>query len=324
MATQGTLNNVFEDGTDGYACYREPALLQLPDRLLAFAEGRMFSCSRYGRVDIVSRTSTDGGVTWSTFSLVHSESNSTSNVSIIGPAPVLLSQNTLMLAFSRNGGQFWGTVRSTNKGASWSNPTYFAAPYPSIQTGPGGALRLPSGRVLVPAWLNNAGVVFASALYSDDSGLTWELPAGAFEQGAWECIEGTLAFAPWLGITNLVMIMRSGYSTSRPIALSNNSGTSWGVPGWAFDDSPMQAAVAALPLRPSGPLLAVASASSDGMTIHSSTNGNNWAPREVVYRGVSGYCSLISINDFSLGLLFESGSTSGSVNRISFIEVDMH
>nr|WP_184173729.1 sialidase family protein [Rhabdobacter roseus] len=62
---------VFQNGSDGYQCYRIPAIVKAPEgTLLAFAEGRRTNCGDFGDVDIVLRTSRDGGKTWGTQTLV--------------------------------------------------------------------------------------------------------------------------------------------------------------------------------------------------------------------------------------------------------------
>jgi len=62
---------VFANGRDGYRCYRIPAVVRAPDgALLAFAEGRRTDCGDFGDVDLVLRTSRDGGKSWGPLQLV--------------------------------------------------------------------------------------------------------------------------------------------------------------------------------------------------------------------------------------------------------------
>ncbi len=57
---------LFAAGDLGYACFRIPAIVQWePGELYAFAEGRRENCADFGDVDILMRTSVDGGTTWS-------------------------------------------------------------------------------------------------------------------------------------------------------------------------------------------------------------------------------------------------------------------
>lgn len=61
-----TIRPVFVNGTEGYACYRIPAIVCAADgSLVAFAEGRVASCSDSTPViHIVSKRSSDNGHTW--------------------------------------------------------------------------------------------------------------------------------------------------------------------------------------------------------------------------------------------------------------------
>jgi len=76
---------VFENGQEGYQCYRIPAIVKAPNGdLLAFAEARRHDCGDFGDVEIVLKRSTDQGKTWGKLQLaVDFGSNQAGN-----PAPV--------------------------------------------------------------------------------------------------------------------------------------------------------------------------------------------------------------------------------------------
>jgi len=77
---------VFQEGTEGYASFRIPVLLIAGnDDILAFAEGRRASRSDTGVIDIVLRTSTDKGKTWSALRVVVSDNENTNG----NPCPIL-------------------------------------------------------------------------------------------------------------------------------------------------------------------------------------------------------------------------------------------
>lgn len=65
-AAAGTEQVLFRTGTDGYGCFRIPALVRTTrGSLLAFAEARKSpSCADRGDIDIVLRRSTNNGRTW--------------------------------------------------------------------------------------------------------------------------------------------------------------------------------------------------------------------------------------------------------------------
>ena len=59
------LSYVFKKGTEGYACYRIPALIKTKQgTLLAFAEGRKNNCTDEGDIDLIVKRSSDNGKTW--------------------------------------------------------------------------------------------------------------------------------------------------------------------------------------------------------------------------------------------------------------------
>ncbi|MGV3558525.1 sialidase family protein [Larkinella arboricola] len=62
---------VFQNGQDGYQCYRIPAIVKAPNgHLLAFAEGRKKDCDDFGDIDLVMRMSIDNGQTWGSLQIV--------------------------------------------------------------------------------------------------------------------------------------------------------------------------------------------------------------------------------------------------------------
>ena len=57
---------VFVSGKEGYASFRIPSIIQLPNKkIIAFAEGRVNGAGDFGHVNIVMKTSVDGGKSWS-------------------------------------------------------------------------------------------------------------------------------------------------------------------------------------------------------------------------------------------------------------------
>src|SRR5660397_56602 len=60
------LNYIFKSGTDGYASFRIPAIVTTNSgKILAFAEGRVKGSSDTGNIDLVMKSSDDGGKNWS-------------------------------------------------------------------------------------------------------------------------------------------------------------------------------------------------------------------------------------------------------------------
>lgn len=78
--------NVFENGKEGYNCYRIPAVIEAPNGdLLAFAEARKNDCDDFGDVDIVMKRSLDKGKTWGNLELLVDNGNFKAGE----PAPVV-------------------------------------------------------------------------------------------------------------------------------------------------------------------------------------------------------------------------------------------
>lgn len=174
---------LFEGGEDGYAVYRIPSLIELPDGdLLAFAEGRN-SIQDDGNIDLVMRRSNDSGLTWGPVEVVIDAGDDTAG----NPAPVVdrdtgrlwlpyctnpgddMQQRSVWVTYSDDGGRTWAPPRDLTadiKPAGWS---WYA-------TGPGRSIQLASGRLLVPSnHVDENGIGRSHVFYSDDHGETWQL-----------------------------------------------------------------------------------------------------------------------------------------------------
>jgi sialidase-1 len=67
---------VFQNGQDGYKCYRIPAIVKAPNGdLLAFAEARRNNCGDFGDVEIVMKRSTDNGISWGNLQIAADNGN---------------------------------------------------------------------------------------------------------------------------------------------------------------------------------------------------------------------------------------------------------
>ncbi len=128
---------IFRNGSDGYACFRIPAIIKVSNgHLLAFAEGRVSGCNDFGDVDIVSKTSKDNGQTWSNLKVVADNGSLQSG----NPAPVedlldprykdgrifLVYNNGIASEHETRLGQGLRNIlyiTSTDFGNTWSAPT---------------------------------------------------------------------------------------------------------------------------------------------------------------------------------------------------------
>jgi sialidase-1 len=81
-----SLPYIFRNATEGYACYRIPAIIKSSNgTLLAFAEARKNSCDDNGNIDIVMKKSLDTGKSWTALSVLVNNGN----YKAASPAPVI-------------------------------------------------------------------------------------------------------------------------------------------------------------------------------------------------------------------------------------------
>lgn len=253
---------VFENKSNGYACYRIPAVIQAPNGdLLAFGEGRVNGCNDFGNVDIVLKRKDGKNHSWQKLvKLVDHGKLQAGN-----PAPVVdfldpTYPNGRIFLFYNTGNNHENEVRKGNglrevwfitsidNGKTWSAPTNITSQvhrpnYPpkytfkedwrSYALTPGHAIQLKSpkykGRIYVPA-NHSAGPpqkgfneYQAHGFYSDDHGKTWHLGQSIPTPSSNESI------AVELSDGKIMQNIRhqNGSQKQRLVAISSNGGTSW-------------------------------------------------------------------------------------------------
>ena len=128
--------SVFRSGDDGYKSYRIPAIVAFsPKKIIAIAEGRVHNAGDFGDIDIVMKTSDDGGKTWGNLTQVVDAGDLQAG----NPAPVIDRQDPRypqgrLIIFYNVGNNHEGEVRkgngnrtvwyvaSTDQGKSWEAP----------------------------------------------------------------------------------------------------------------------------------------------------------------------------------------------------------
>jgi sialidase-1 len=168
---------VFVSGEDGHKSYRIPAIIGLPDgKLLAFCEGRVNNAGDFGDINIVLKTSTDGGSSWSALQTVVDydqlqAGNPAPVVDLLDPAypagRIFLFYNTgnnhegevrkgnglreVWYISSIDGGKTWSeavniTLQTHRPNQPALNPSYtFKEDWRSYANTPGHAMQLTSG-----------------------------------------------------------------------------------------------------------------------------------------------------------------------------------
>lgn len=176
--------DVFTKGENGYYCIKIPSLLSINNTLIAFGEGRLNSCSDFTETHIVYKRSFNGGLNWTTLTVLHQEPNT-----VIGNAAPVYDSLTeqIILVFCRNNSEVLITF-SSDIGLSWTSPIIIPNVTESnwtwIGTGPPSSLQIYSTnslynhRIIVPSYHSyTAGddgeLSAAHMMYSDDHGISW-------------------------------------------------------------------------------------------------------------------------------------------------------
>jgi len=324
---------VWRAGDNGYHSYRIPALLATrKGTLLAFCEARKNSRSDTGDIDLVLKRSEDQGKTWSAQTLIADHGPDT----IGNPCPVQdrttgtiwlpLTGNpgdlaereiekdsrrgtrTVWMTYSNDDGRTWAKayeITSTAKDQGWG---WYA-------TGPGNAIQLRSGRMVVPCDHRRfAGQARHShILYSDDHGKSWKL-GGSAQPDTNECA------VVELNDGSLLLNMRSYAGRNRrAIARSTDRGETWTPLG--HDEALIEPVCQASFIRFDRKRLLFSNPAStrrERMTVRVSRDeGRTWSEGLVLHAGPAAYSSLAVLKSGWAGCLYERGETS-AYETISF------
>ena len=327
---------IYTNGLGGYRIFRIPALARATRMLLAFAEARP-TVDDHGQIDIVLRRSADGGRTWGPLVVVARGHGET----VGNPVPLFLRrENTLLLIYCSNaasitedairagqggvGRRVWMT-KSLDAGANWTAPVELTHSvkldhWTWYATGPGGAIALHNGTLVVPATHADGvgslgtGKDHSHLLISHDRGETWNIGAIAAAQTN----EATIAQLP---DHSIILNARDVSGVGRRvIQISEDGGSSWGSPRRAPEliEPPPRGCHGSMVSTPTGSTLFFASPSSPTirgkLTLRRSDDGGKTWPRSLVlWEGPSAYSSIRLLPDGAhLGVLYERGENPGS------------
>jgi sialidase-1 len=347
---QEQLEYLFESGSEGYECFRIPALVSTPQgTLLAFAEGRKKGCSDTGDIDLVLKRSLDNGQSWSELKVIWDDS-----VNVCGnPAPVVdeLSGTIHLLSTWNLGtdhesdiikGQSEDTRRvfhmsSSDEGLSWSEPLEITTSVKQenwtwYATGPCHGIQLRNGpqkgRLLIPCDHIEAGTFkyYSHSIYSDDHGQSWQLGGTTPQDQVNECAVAELSDG------RLILNMRNydRSQKSRKIAFSDDGGITWGdiKSDRALIEPICQASLLSLFAENRGmPILYFLNPAHknkrQNLTLRTSRDeGARWKESIVLHEGPGAYSDLTHLHNGNLGCLFEAGSSS-PYEGIVFLEVSL-
>lgn len=333
-AEQKTFNFIFKSGIGGYSTYRIPAIVTTNSgKILAFAEGRVNSSSDTGDIDLLMRSSDDGGIIWGPMKIIWND-----GANVCGnPAPVVdkktgkihllmtwnhgedhekeiidgKSSNTrrVFVTSSADDGENWTVPREITSSVKKENWTWYA-------TGPCHGIQLKKGnykgRLVIPCDHIEAETkkYYSHVIYSDDHGNTWNLGGKTPQDQVNEC---TVAELP---DGRLLLNMRNYDRTqkSRKISFSENGGMNWSdiQPDITLAEPICQASLLSTSknkilwfLNPASPDKRI------NMTLKKSKDfGKTWELVTILNPGPSAYSGLTLINSKTLGCLYEGGNSN--------------
>ena len=323
---------VFISGEEGYACYRIPAIISPEEgKLIAFAEGRKRGCSDTGDIDLVMKTSEDGGQTWSPLQLIWDSGENTSG----NPAPILdkstgnihllctwnlgTDKESQIIDQTSEDGRHVFVIRSPDQGKSWEEPREITSAVKDTSwtwyaTGPGSGIQIQTGEYAGRLVLgcdhieSESKKYFSHLIYSDDHGDSWQLGGTTPKDQVNECEVTELSDG------RLMLNMRN-YDRSqkfRQITYSSDGGLSW--TNQQHDSSLIepicQASIQSYFSGEQHRLFftnPADTASRVNMTLRMSPDdGHTWPTSLVLHTGPAAYSDLV-IEDEIMGALFEAG-----------------
>ncbi|GAA4226099.1 exo-alpha-sialidase [Streptosporangium album] len=326
---------LYKQGDFGYGCFRIPAVVRATNgMLLAFAEGRVKDCGDDEDIDLVLRRSADGGRTWGPLQVI-SEGNGTTHGN---PVPIVDERTgRVVLVSTHNGAEPCpnGCDRdpwvqfSDDQGATWSaaremtegkrpewNFWYATGPMHGIQL----KLGPHAGRLVVGASFESGDrvgkhVYGTHLLYSDDSGVTWNIGAETFRDDGTVIAQEVTVVELTDGRIYASARERGTDEGSRAYATSSDSGETWDAP---FRTMPALATtdVQASLLRFSEERILFSSPMHPGareaMGIRSSYDEGRrfetWDEGKVFYWGPSAYSDMVRLDGDEAALMYEAGN----------------
>lgn len=329
---QTELNYVFESETEGYSCFRIPAIVQTKKgTLLAFAEARRNSCSDEGDINLVLRRSLDNGKTWNELITVWDDGSNTCG----NPAPVVdQSTGTIYLLMTWNleeddigeinNGTSKDTRRvfvtfSTDDGLHWKTPKEITDDVKPdnwgwYATGPCHGIQLTkgthAGRMVIPCdyiekYTHKGG---SHVIYSDDHGKTWQL--GGIVANA-KANESTVAE---LSDGSFMLNMRNS-GEFRKVSRSADGGLNWtkALSDPDLPDPTCQGSILSYPGKDNF-LVFFSNAASRTARVNmmiklSTDDGGSWKKSYHVHEGPSAYSDIVMISENNIGILYEGGKS---------------
>lgn len=331
---------VFNLGDNGSKFYRIPAVVTCEDgTLVAVADKRIENNGDLpGKIDVVCRTSTDNGLSWTPAVnvAVHDENGGYGD-----PALVIDQKTGDILCIATHGQGLWTAtpgdharivvMRSKDQGKTWSEPLditdgFFTstddqkAPIKGVTgfASSGRALQLKDGRLMfVLVVRDNPAKGWSPlknyAIYSDDGGYTWTSSGVVAEA------DGDEAKVTELSDGRILMTIRNRKRGPRLITYSSDRGETWtpAVPAEDLKDPACNGDL--LTWDRNGREILLQSICNDttrraNITIFASFDGGKtWPVSKTVLPGPGAYSALTILNDGSVGCFVEEQVKEGGL-----------
>jgi sialidase-1 len=316
---------IFHSGESDYHCFRIPALVvSAKGVVLAFAEARKTNCEDDDNIDLVVKRSLDNGKTWGPLQVLQDDGTKSVNQ----PTPVLDRQmGILWLVFCKNN-QAVFVMNSQDDGVTWNDPVEITRQvvdptWKYIGAGPGHAIQLRSGRLLISAWGDTSPgeaswprpkwgkISFSFTFFSDDHGVTWKRGRPMYEN----LTDEGMAVEATDGRVYMALRTLKHVKNKRAYAWSEDGGYSWSQIQHdnTLPDPHCQGSIVRFTSRGKQGrnriLFANPASETDRvrMTIRmSEDDGKTWPVSKVLYEGSSAYSDLAIAADQTILCLYEA------------------
>jgi sialidase-1 len=361
--------DIFEADTGGYKLYRIPGIVvTAKGTILAYCEARKTRGHDWDAIDIALRRSTDGGKTWSPMKIIGKVDGELKKnpvaLKVKGvKAEDITYNNPVAIVDRKNGSihflfcieyQRCFYMKSDDDGLTFSKPVEITKTFDDFQkdyafkvlaTGPGHAIQMKNGRLVVPVWLSPGDGANAhdpsvtAVIYSDDHGQTWKRGAIAVPDTD-EFSEPNETMIEQLVDGRVMLVVRNHAKPHRKIVVTSpNGATEWSKP--KLHDQLLEpicmASLCRLSEKPSRLLFsnphnleprpgqqAVAGRHRDRRNLSiklSYDEGESWPVSKTLEAGSSGYSDLAVLPDGTVLCLYERWNLEGRPAGSYFLTV---